>query len=376
MNAKLPTILESCLINLRGLGLYKDDGGEIKSRRHRRAGCIVLVAMMLPSVLLLLHKAITSESVIGMSSNLVLVLMASQMAMKSFNIAKNCNNFIAMNKQIVEILILTDDKGDQKLDELKTRLNSTLKAFTIFKKIIAIGEVIVTLMAIITRKFPIDVFGDLIDEENDMVLNVSLIYLSITACYCAIVYYHQNILPYVYMSYAIGFLDELSGRLKLIGSSRELDHDELVRCIKIHQEIKKFTDEFEKAFKLILYMQNFFSQVIICSLIFNVVYAEHFFDVVVPFLYSIITILETLLPCYFGAELEKSSENLMDAIYQSEWINCELKTKKLMVKFMENLKHPMKINCYLIFDVNLELFGNIMNAAYSFYCVLNELAGL
>lgn len=86
--------------------------------------------------------------------------------------------------------------------------------------------------------------------------------------------------------------------------------------------------------------------------------------------------LMILLPCYYGSELEKASENLLIAIYQSDWLNCELNTKKLMVTFMENVKEPLKINCYLMFDVNMELFAKILDSSYSLYCVLASLNDL
>lgn len=138
--------------------------------------------------------------------------------------------------------------------------------------------------------------------------------------------------------------------------------------------IKNFVVKVNDCFNHIYYLQNIFSRVVICMFLLNMVYAKSIGETFLSLSFVAQSIFEIYLPCYYGSEMERSSDNLMDAIYQSDWLNCDLKTKKLIVKFMENLKRPMKINFYLIFDVKLELFAKIMNAAYSFYCVLSKLA--
>jgi len=67
-------------------------------------------------------------------------------------------------------------------------------------------------------------------------------------------------------------------------------------------------------------------------------------------------ILQIFLPAYFGNEIEVISNATFNAIYASDWISADAKSKKLYLIAMENMKKPTKFRAFQIFDVNLETF--------------------
>lgn len=131
-----------------------------------------------------------------------------------------------------------------------------------------------------------------------------------------------------------------------------------------------FVDDINSCYELTYSVQLILSQIMICSLALELVNSPSLDQILLSASVTVLMIIDIFLPCFFYSELEKSSDELHIAIYQSNWINCELKSKKLMIIFMEMLKVPMQCSCYLIFNINLESFTEIINAAYSFYCVL------
>jgi len=67
-------------------------------------------------------------------------------------------------------------------------------------------------------------------------------------------------------------------------------------------------------------------------------------------------IFQIFLPSYFGNEIEVTSDETLNAIYSSDWISADAKFKKLCLIAMENMKQPIKMRAFKIFDVNLQSF--------------------
>jgi len=72
--------------------------------------------------------------------------------------------------------------------------------------------------------------------------------------------------------------------------------------------------------------------------------------------YALIIIMQILLIAYFGNEIQVKSAATFNAIFESDWINADKEYKKLCLIAMENMKKPIKLKAYRIFEVNLENF--------------------
>ena len=73
--------------------------------------------------------------------------------------------------------------------------------------------------------------------------------------------------------------------------------------------------------------------------------------------------LETLIiiPCYFGGEIYVTTEDFISDIFSCEWIEADLKYKKMMSIFMEYLKEPVSFNALLHPNINLQKFTEVKN---------------
>lgn len=93
-----------------------------------------------------------------------------------------------------------------------------------------------------------------------------------------------------------------------------------------------------------------------------------------PFLqfldYALVMALQIYLPCYYGNEITINSGNLNNALYHSNWMELDIKTKKMMYIYMEYLKRPVVLKAGNFFHIGLGVFSRVMNNAYSLFALL------
>jgi len=64
-------------------------------------------------------------------------------------------------------------------------------------------------------------------------------------------------------------------------------------------------------------------------------------------------------PLYAGNEIQIQSQRLLHSLYQTNWIEADLKTKKLIIIAMENLKKPIVIVAVSTFSIDLNHFLSV-----------------
>jgi hypothetical protein len=77
-------------------------------------------------------------------------------------------------------------------------------------------------------------------------------------------------------------------------------------------------------------------------------------------LFSVIA-LQLLQPSYFANRIEADSEKFIENIMMSDWIECDLKHKKLLMIFTENLKKPLRVHVCGVFVINLQSFLKVID---------------
>lgn len=65
-------------------------------------------------------------------------------------------------------------------------------------------------------------------------------------------------------------------------------------------------------------------------------------------------------PCYVAQEIKSASEGFMNELEQCNWVDADVKLKKLMLFFMGNLSYTvLKINLFGLVQVNLKTFLSV-----------------
>lgn len=70
-------------------------------------------------------------------------------------------------------------------------------------------------------------------------------------------------------------------------------------------------------------------------------------------------LLELWTYMYFANEISVTSIKLQIGFQESEWLNLSTKNKKALVIAQEGMIRPLRISCYRLFDLNLQLFTNV-----------------
>ncbi|XP_064552220.1 odorant receptor 94a [Drosophila montana] len=72
-----------------------------------------------------------------------------------------------------------------------------------------------------------------------------------------------------------------------------------------------------------------------------------------------VMVLQILLPCYYGNEVTVYAHKLTNEVYNSNWMQCDKHTCKLLIAYMEHLKRPVIIRAGYFFEVGLPIFVKV-----------------
>lgn len=306
---------------------------------------------------------------------MIMFLHLSLYFIKFANLAWQSYPLTEMHAELKELCDFTFDERFKNRHHIKKETKMMMK---IVKQYLANSSVIllVTLISIICfKKLTFNIFS-VEHEKNAIAFWIVSLQLVVASFYGNLAITVFNMTPLMLLSYAVGIINELSERLQFICLSDEFDYDEIVKCVQIHQKIKAFVLKIQKHFGMVWLFQILLSNVVICFAAFATTSANNSMESIKGLNLAALIFLEILLPCVMGDKLVSSSVQLMDAIGHSYWPDKKMnpKTKKVMLIFMENLKHPVKISFFNVIHVNLLTFRGIIDSAYSLYAVLAHFA--
>jgi hypothetical protein len=72
---------------------------------------------------------------------------------------------------------------------------------------------------------------------------------------------------------------------------------------------------------------------------------------------AVIMMIQLFQPCMNAQEIESTSEEFVNDVMESAWVDANLETKKMLLTFMQHLLHPtLRFNLFGIVDANLKTF--------------------
>lgn len=69
---------------------------------------------------------------------------------------------------------------------------------------------------------------------------------------------------------------------------------------------------------------------------------------------------QTGMYCYWGGEITDASILVSNAVYDSDWVDLELRFKKALIIFMNRTEHPIKLTAGKFFQLQMELFVKVI----------------
>lgn len=157
-------------------------------------------------------------------------------------------------------------------------------------------------------------------------------------------------------------------------TKQELETSFVAKTVEHHNTLFQFAEHLKKTFMEILVTQFFLSLIIICFSGYKISNQStlDYANLLTLFSYIICILIQLFLFCWFGNQLMLCSNNLQDAVYETDWLCFENKTKKSLLIIMIRTGKPILISAGSIILVNLSSFVIILKASYTAYNVLQH----
>ncbi|CRL02769.1 CLUMA_CG016002, isoform A [Clunio marinus] len=253
-------------------------------------------------------------------------------------------------------------------DHMKREVLIVFRIFKIFWMLFACSS-LTGFVPIFHNQLPFKMWFpfETVKEKSQIGYWIATIYLQILAFALGSIVVSLDTLPVFLMSFATGFLKQLSERIMKIEK-----YDDLIECVNNHRFVKNFIKEIEDNFASAIFFQGLISSLTLCTGVFIMSFTESARDFTAITVFLIPITLEIFLPCYFGNKLSVASSALTTSIFHSEWIEKDRKLKKAAMIFMECSQKHLKITSLGTFDVNIATFSSILKSAYSFFNVMKQ----
>nr|ALD51448.1 odorant receptor 6 [Locusta migratoria] len=146
-------------------------------------------------------------------------------------------------------------------------------------------------------------------------------------------------------------------------------------CIQYHWELIELKKETEKFCGVVLFFQILASMFIICFVTFqatvNTMDAGSLTKCV---MYLSVALLQLGLFCNEGTNIVTQSEELMLAVYSSEWPDCDAALKQSVIVTMMRLQYPLQIRAASYCTLSFETFSKILHTSYTFFTLLRQVS--
>lgn len=108
--------------------------------------------------------------------------------------------------------------------------------------------------------FPFDI------NANEAVFCMTAMFISLLTISIVAVGITLNMLPVIFLTFAIGLTNELAERLSKIGEDQDklAAERQLIKCIKIHQKLKSYVEEVNGNFSMTIFVQGIVTSSVLC----------------------------------------------------------------------------------------------------------------
>ncbi|XP_030081665.1 odorant receptor 94b [Drosophila hydei] len=181
-----------------------------------------------------------------------------------------------------------------------------------------------------------------------------------------------------YFMFHIGLLYRLLNRrlLALRETSEVKAIPELRHIFQLHRRLRTLTKQCEILVSPYVVSQFVLSALIICFSFYRLVQMGKsnpgVFATTLQFVG--VMIVQIFLPCYYGNELTFSAHQLTNSVFNTNWLEYSVATRKILNCYMEFLKRPVKLRAGMFFEIGLPIFMKTINNAYSFLALLINLS--
>nr|QKN21351.1 odorant receptor [Bactrocera dorsalis] len=183
--------------------------------------------------------------------------------------------------------------------------------------------------------------------------------------------------PAVYIRSLRTHLKLLTERVSHLGENPEFtdeqNYEELVDCIVTHQELLEAKNILGSVCSLTLFVQFVVVAAALCVSMLNCfVFADRQQQVVTA-IYYFGVIMQIMPTCYQASMIEADSAKLPDAIFHSNWLAMDKRSRKLIIYFIHRAQKNITFVALKFFNINLTTNLSIVKFAFSLYTWMSNM---
>jgi hypothetical protein len=215
-------------------------------------------------------------------------LAATELAhsFKFWNFYFKLNKILESVDTLTALLTFSADERWKSRDHLMSRIATEIKIHKVFWFTAWTTCFLSCLNPFTLHELPYKAWFPFDTTSSEVNFWLASIYTTIIAFPLSISDITLDMIPVIFLTFAIGLVEELAERLAQIGEEAEKAETssnedekvekELIKCIEIHNRIKKFVKEIEDNFSLAIFLQGFISSATLCASAFALSTVEMF----------------------------------------------------------------------------------------------------
>lgn len=270
------------ILKLFGLWQNKDS-----SFSYRLYGFIMYLAFVFLYMFFMLLYVPYIDDLQSLTDCMSTLLTNVALNVKTINFLYNLSSIASLKDSVGKLIEASDCETIKNHDQVQKYVKqawSIFKAFTWSAVVACSLGGLAPLFNIKEHKLAYKMHFPMLDPENSDFTFVLLCIYQLTPIFSCCVTTSLDMLPVFFMCFAAGMFKELSIRLEKIGGKKTVkeitanpqllnvnksdDVKELLKCIEIHQEIRKLVDETQRIFSGVIMFQGLMSSIIFCSAAF------------------------------------------------------------------------------------------------------------
>ncbi|KAF7992983.1 hypothetical protein HCN44_005764 [Aphidius gifuensis] len=173
---------------------------------------------------------------------------------------------------------------------------------------------------------------------------------------------HVTVLIDRYKKMIDNYLENRKNFPKIYNSKECLNIERKImkKFIHNHLEILKLSNSINKIFSIVIFLQFAYFPIIICLFAYFASTVEPFSDLFIALFHGMVNItLQVAACCFASSELTIQFEKLSDTLYEVDWVDFHIKTKRSMIIIMMKTSKPFIFECGKLFRPSRETLTNV-----------------
>ncbi|KYN42753.1 Odorant receptor 2a [Trachymyrmex septentrionalis] len=125
-------------------------------------------------------------------------------------------------------------------------------------------------------------------------------------------------------------------------------------------------------FAKIIAIQFAVSMLVVCSNLYRIAMARDYISFISLIMYTSAILVQIFIYCWFGNEVKLKSLQLINNIYDIEWLALSNSNKKDLLLIMKRAMTPIEFTSGYIITMNLESFVALLKMSYSIFNLLHQ----